>query len=119
VPQPALERSGGAVSARAAAPLPDGGGRALPRSGTGAGGSERTRPSGEAGRPAGSRAKAAGAPRREMRLRSGWLLAALCLGAAFPLLWYAAWEGSRGESRRRAELVKLVLFSANKLENSP
>eukprot|EP00076_Gallus_gallus_P040747 XP_025006285.1 alpha-1,3-mannosyl-glycoprotein 4-beta-N-acetylglucosaminyltransferase-like protein MGAT4D isoform X2 [Gallus gallus] len=31
-----------------------------------------------------------------MRLRSGWLLAALCLGAAFPLLWYAAWEGSRG-----------------------
>ncbi|POI35054.1 hypothetical protein CIB84_001194 [Bambusicola thoracicus] len=31
-----------------------------------------------------------------MRLRSGRLLAALCLSAAFPLLWYAAWEGSRG-----------------------
>ncbi|XP_042685663.1 alpha-1,3-mannosyl-glycoprotein 4-beta-N-acetylglucosaminyltransferase-like protein MGAT4D isoform X1 [Centrocercus urophasianus] len=31
-----------------------------------------------------------------MRLRSGRLLAALCLGAAFPLVWYAALQGSRG-----------------------
>ncbi|XP_035182212.1 alpha-1,3-mannosyl-glycoprotein 4-beta-N-acetylglucosaminyltransferase-like protein MGAT4D isoform X1 [Oxyura jamaicensis] len=30
-----------------------------------------------------------------MRLRQGSLLAALCLGAAGPLLWYAAWPGSR------------------------
>ena len=71
---------------------------------------ERTRPSGEAGRPAGSRAQEAGAPRREMRLRSGRLLAALCLGAAFPLLWYAAWQGSRGESRRRVEWESRCCF---------
>ncbi|KAM6270135.1 alpha-1,3-mannosyl-glycoprotein 4-beta-N-acetylglucosaminyltransferase-like protein MGAT4D [Porphyrio hochstetteri] len=31
-----------------------------------------------------------------MRLRYGPLLTALCLGAAFPLLWYAAWQGSQG-----------------------
>ncbi|KAK4818175.1 hypothetical protein QYF61_007617 [Mycteria americana] len=30
-----------------------------------------------------------------MRLRLGPLLSALCLGAAFPLLWYAVWQGSR------------------------
>ncbi|XP_071411810.1 alpha-1,3-mannosyl-glycoprotein 4-beta-N-acetylglucosaminyltransferase-like protein MGAT4D isoform X2 [Pithys albifrons albifrons] len=31
-----------------------------------------------------------------MRLRYGQLFTALCLGAAFPLLWFAAWQGSRG-----------------------
>ncbi|XP_015481100.1 alpha-1,3-mannosyl-glycoprotein 4-beta-N-acetylglucosaminyltransferase-like protein MGAT4D isoform X4 [Parus major] len=31
-----------------------------------------------------------------MRLRLGQVLPALCLGAAFPLLWYAVWQGSRG-----------------------
>ncbi|XP_055653391.1 alpha-1,3-mannosyl-glycoprotein 4-beta-N-acetylglucosaminyltransferase-like protein MGAT4D isoform X5 [Falco peregrinus] len=31
-----------------------------------------------------------------MRLRPGALLPALCLGAAVPLLWYAAWQRSRG-----------------------
>ncbi|XP_051473968.1 alpha-1,3-mannosyl-glycoprotein 4-beta-N-acetylglucosaminyltransferase-like protein MGAT4D [Apus apus] len=31
-----------------------------------------------------------------MRLWRGPLLAAMCLGAALPLLWYAAWQGSRG-----------------------
>ncbi|XP_051624029.1 alpha-1,3-mannosyl-glycoprotein 4-beta-N-acetylglucosaminyltransferase-like protein MGAT4D isoform X2 [Manacus candei] len=31
-----------------------------------------------------------------MRLRHGRLLAGLCLGATFPLLWFAAWQGSRG-----------------------
>ncbi|XP_027508498.1 alpha-1,3-mannosyl-glycoprotein 4-beta-N-acetylglucosaminyltransferase-like protein MGAT4D [Corapipo altera] len=31
-----------------------------------------------------------------MRLRHGHLLAGLCLGATFPLLWFAAWQGSRG-----------------------
>ncbi|XP_054248314.1 alpha-1,3-mannosyl-glycoprotein 4-beta-N-acetylglucosaminyltransferase-like protein MGAT4D [Indicator indicator] len=31
-----------------------------------------------------------------MRLRAGQLLTALCLGAVFPLLWYAAWPGSQG-----------------------
>ncbi|KAM4900568.1 alpha-1,3-mannosyl-glycoprotein 4-beta-N-acetylglucosaminyltransferase-like protein MGAT4D isoform 3-T5 [Sylvia borin] len=33
---------------------------------------------------------------REMRLRLEQVLPALCLGAAFPLLWYAVWQGSRG-----------------------
>ncbi|XP_025930201.1 alpha-1,3-mannosyl-glycoprotein 4-beta-N-acetylglucosaminyltransferase-like protein MGAT4D [Apteryx mantelli] len=31
-----------------------------------------------------------------MRLRHGPLVTALCLGAAFPLLWLAAWQGSGG-----------------------
>ncbi|KAM9295495.1 alpha-1,3-mannosyl-glycoprotein 4-beta-N-acetylglucosaminyltransferase-like protein MGAT4D isoform 3-T4 [Morus bassanus] len=31
-----------------------------------------------------------------MRLRHGPLLTALCLGAAFPLLWYAAWQRRQG-----------------------
>ncbi|GAB0189337.1 alpha-1,3-mannosyl-glycoprotein 4-beta-N-acetylglucosaminyltransferase-like protein MGAT4D [Grus japonensis] len=31
-----------------------------------------------------------------MRLRHGPLLTVLCLGGAFPLLWYAAWQGSQG-----------------------
>ncbi|XP_027554649.1 alpha-1,3-mannosyl-glycoprotein 4-beta-N-acetylglucosaminyltransferase-like protein MGAT4D [Neopelma chrysocephalum] len=30
-----------------------------------------------------------------MRLRLGQLLTGLCLGATFPLLWFAAWQGSR------------------------
>lgn len=33
-----------------------------------------------------------------MRLRQGPLLAALCLGAAGSLLWYAVWPGGTGES---------------------
>lgn len=45
---------------------------------------------------------------REMRLRLGQVLLALCLGAAFPLLRYIVWQGNRGESGRRGRPVPSV-----------
>ncbi|XP_050751935.1 alpha-1,3-mannosyl-glycoprotein 4-beta-N-acetylglucosaminyltransferase-like protein MGAT4D [Gymnogyps californianus] len=51
-----------------------------------------------------------------MRLRQGPLLTALCLGAAFPLLWYAAWQGSQGNDlevyqRQLLELRQRLLYA--------
>ncbi|XP_041317720.1 alpha-1,3-mannosyl-glycoprotein 4-beta-N-acetylglucosaminyltransferase-like protein MGAT4D [Pyrgilauda ruficollis] len=44
-----------------------------------------------------------------MRLRLGRVLPALCLGAAFPLLWYAVWQGSRGNDLDMYQLHLLEL----------
>lgn len=49
----------------------------------------------------GGRAAGSPAPRRDMRLRYGPFLSVLCLGAAFPLLWYAAWQKNQGKSGHR------------------
>lgn len=93
-PRPASSEAG-----RAPAPGAGGGqGRA------GSGSAARTRPARGARAEAVVRGSCGQRP-REMRLRLGQVLPALCLGAAFPLLWYAVWQGSRGESGRRGRPV--------------